>query len=288
MADKTFSRLVTIVQAAAFCVFLGRAWQHLFWDAPFRDLLWDERWMKWIIESLFGITWQEYLTNPEYDSKIQTLIKSTGWFYLLCAIACLFIRNLKTISGVIMVMGSISLIFLAALYCKEKFFSLGQFFEYSLQFSTPVFLLLLVRNGAFDQRLIFFIKITIALTFACHGLYAINYYPRPGEFTDMTINILGISETNALRVLNLAGILDFVIAIAIFFPFRVSKYILAYAILWGVATTFARICANVYLDFFWSSLHQWWFEAAYRSPHFLIPLALFLFYNNEEKRPANG
>jgi hypothetical protein len=277
MNDKNFQRLILIVQIATVFLFLGRSWQHLFWDAPFRTLLWDEAWMKGIVETVFNTSWKNYITSNDIDFKIQTFIKGLGWFYLLCALMAVFIQKWKKVSGVFMILGAASLVFLAALYCKERFFSVGQFFEFSIQFSTPVLLYLMVKKGEFNERIVLFLKIIIALTFVCHGLYAINYYPRPGLFTEMTINILGISETGAEHFLKLAGVFDFIIGIGIFLPFRFSKYILIYAILWGFMTTIARVWANVYLDFFWESLHQWWFEAAYRVPHFLIPLTLFLF-----------
>lgn len=278
MKENNFQKLLLVVQAAAVFLFLGRGWQHLFWDAPYRDLLWDERWMKGIIETVFGITWENYITSSVVDNNIQGFIKALGWFYFLCAFFAVFIQKWKKVSGIFMVLGSVSLVILAALYCKEKFFSIGQFFEYSIQFSTPVLLFLMVKNGGLNDKMLLFLKITIALTFVCHGLYAINYYPRPGDFIDMTLTILGISEKSAIQFLTVAGFLDFAIGIGVFLPFKYSKYFLIYAMLWGFATTFARIWANVYFDFFWDSLHQWWYEAAYRVPHFLIPLVLFLFY----------
>ncbi len=290
MADKNFQRLLIIVQIAVVLLFLGRAWQHLFWDAPYRALLWDENWMKTIVETIFNSTWNDYITNNENDNKIQAFIKGMGWFYLICALMVILIRKLKKVAGVFMILGSVSLIFLAALYCKEKFFSIGQFFEYSIQFSTPILFYLMVKQEMFTDKILSFLKTIIALTFVCHGLYAINYYPRPGEFTEMTLVILGISETNTEYFLTTAGILDFIIGIGIFLPFRFSKYVLIYAIFWGFFTTLARLWANIYFDFFWESLHQWWYEAAYRAPHFLIPLVLFLYYKsktNEQQKVSS-
>ena len=177
-----------------------------------------------------------------------------------------------------MILGAVSLFFLAGLYCKEKFFSIGQFFEYSIQFSTPIILYILTVKQKFTSNLILFFKIIIALTFVCHGLYAVNYYPRPGLFMDMTMNILGLSETSAEYFLLAAGWLDFAIGIGVFLPFRYAKFVLIYATIWGFLTTISRIWAHVYFDFFVDSLNQWWFESAYRLPHFLIPLTLFLYY----------
>ena len=285
MSDKTFRRIILILQIATFFLFLGRAWQHLFWDAPFRALLWDESWMSGIISSIFNISWENYITSPDIDYQIQMFIKGIGWFYILCAIMALMIQKWQKLAGFFMVLGSISLVILAALYCKEKFFSIGQFFEYSIQFSTPALLFWMVKKQEVTPKIIYAIRVIIALTFVCHGLYAINYYPRPGFFVDMTISILKVSEATAEWFLTTAGILDFVIGIGVFLPFRYSKFIIIYAIIWGFLTTLARIWANVYFDFFWESFHQWWFESAYRVAHFLIPMILFLILSEKINEP---
>ena len=128
MSDKSFQRLVLIVQIATVFLFLGRGWQHVFWDAPFRSILWDEQWMSSFVSNVFQLSWEDYITSSDIDYKIQSFIKGVGWFYFLCALMAVIAQKCKRISGVFMILGSISLIFLAALYCKEKFFSIGQFF----------------------------------------------------------------------------------------------------------------------------------------------------------------
>ena len=132
MTDKNFQRLLLIVQTATVFLFLGRAWQHIFWDAPFRSLLWDEGWMSGVVDSVLNMSWENYITSAEIDSNIQSMISGIGLFYLLCALMALMIQKWKKVAGFFMILGSISLVILAALYCKERFFSMGQFFEYSI------------------------------------------------------------------------------------------------------------------------------------------------------------
>jgi len=60
-----------IVQIATVGVFLGRAYQHLFWDAPFRTLLWDQEWMEGIVKGVLGMQWDDYITNISIDESIQ-------------------------------------------------------------------------------------------------------------------------------------------------------------------------------------------------------------------------
>ncbi len=269
--------LFRLVQIATICVFLGRAWQHLVWDAPFRTLLWDENWMSGIITGIFNTSWNDYITSPEVDAGIQMTIKSFGVFYLICALMALFIQRWRKIGAVFMYLGSFSLILLALLYCKERFFSVGQFLEYSLQFSSPVLLYFCVKQSYIRSGLIFWMKVFIAFTFVCHGLYAFGYYPRPGYFTEMTMLILGVSENTAITFLKIAGILDFIIGVGIFLPHKIAKWIMLYAVIWGGLTTLARVVAYVEFDYFWETANQWVFESVYRVPHFTIPLAVWYY-----------
>ena len=268
-----------LVQAAAVSVFLARAWQHLYWDAPYRTLFWDEAWMKGLIEPTLGIAWRDYVTSPQTDIFIQNLIMGTGWFYLACALVALFINRIGKVGRIVLWLGAANLLLLAALYCKEKFFFIGQLFEYSLQWGAPVMLAVLSKDPdrPWGGPFILFVKIAIALTFTCHGLYAVGFYPRPGNFLEMVMNILPVNETGAIHFLNTAGTLDFLLSIALFLPGRWPRLALAYAVFWGLATSVARVWAYFHWAFWDSVLKQWLHEAVMRFPHFLVPLALLVY-----------
>lgn len=278
MNEKTFQRLFFIVQMATVAVFLGRAWQHLFWDAPYRALLWDENWMKWIVEDIFKTPWGDYVYNS--DSGIQIFTKMIGVFYIICALAAAMIKRWSRFSIILLYIGAFSLIFLAALYAKERFFHAGQFFEYTLQWGSPILLVVLHRRQILTQQVVFFVKIAIALTFICHGLYAIGYYPRPGGFLEMAMNILHITDAQAAHFLFVAGIMDFAVSILIFLPNRIAIGALAYCIIWGFFTTIARVWAHFYIEFLPNVFLQWLHESVMRFPHFLIPLAVLLWQWN--------
>lgn len=267
-----------LIQSAAVAVFLGRAWQHLIWDAPYRALFWDEAWMKGTVEFSLGITWREYVTSPQTDAFIQNLITATGWFYVACALAALFVNRLGRGGRAVLWIGAANLLLLAALYCKENFFFIGQFFEYTLQWGAPVMLAILARDPEkpWSKRFTLFVKVAVALTFTCHGLYAVGFYPRPGSFLFMVMNILPVGNTGAVYFLNTAGALDFLLSIALFLPGRWALAALAYASFWGFATSIARVWAYFYWDFWDSALKQWLHEAVMRFPHFLVPLALLM------------
>ena len=127
-------------------------------------------------------------------------------------------------------------------------------------------------------------KVAIALTFTCHGLYAVGYYPMPVTFLQMLKAILNMEGAPALAFLKVAGLLDFVVAIGIFLKKRWAVPVLGYAVAWGFLTSMARIFGNFYWDFPLESLDQWVFEAVYRFPHFLVPMALLFWMKVGEKR----
>ncbi|MBW1295913.1 DoxX-like family protein [Aquimarina litoralis] len=265
-----------LLKACVFLIFIGRAYQHLFWDAPYRTFFWDESTLKPIVEGLFNVPWQEYVTSIHTDDMIQTGIKINGILYSLAAISSLLINknNLKW-SRIPIIIGGISLVILTLLMTKEKFYHVAQFFEHSIQFGLPFVLLYFYSQKFHLKRFVTTLKILIAFTFFSHGLYAFGFYPVPGKFVDMVIQILGFSEENAITFLYIAGILDFIIAVFIFVP-RLQKYSLWYAFTWGLLTAFARIVANFYWDFPLQSVHQYIHEVLYRLPHGLTPLLVLM------------
>jgi hypothetical protein len=285
----SISQLVhPVLRLATFFLFAGRAWQHLFWDAPFRALLWNQEIMENVVLFFRGGTWQEYVTSAAADRGIQTTITGFGIFYALMALLTLFIRSrhLKYFLWSY-ILASVSLVFLALLYAMEKFYHAGQFFEYAIQFSLPLVFCYTLTRQMNRARLLLVLKIAIALTFSAHGLYAIGFYPQPGVFVDMFISILHVSEPVAKNMLFVAGILDFLVSVALFVP-RLARYALLYTALWGGLTAVARTWANFYFEFPLSSLHQNLYETLYRLPHMLVPLAaFFILLKLNEKRQVD-
>ena len=271
LSGCSFSSLLI---ASAASVFLGRAYQHLFHDAPFRALLWDETIMSSIVRRALVVQWDTYLRDPVYDQYIVKMIIGFGIFYLIC-FGWTLIVGIKKHASAILLFGALLLVFLAGLYCKEKFYSPAQFFEYTLQFSSPVFLYCYLRKLK-QESLIMLMKVGIALTFISHGLYALGVYPVPGYFVQMTMDILPFTEAHAHTYLKLAGVMDIVISVLIFTRGKWAKLALWYAFVWGGLTALARIVAHFEMDTPLMSLHLWGYATVYRAPHFLIPLAVLV------------
>ena len=127
------------------------------------------------------------------------------------------------------------------------------------------------------ERVGFAVKALIATTFVAHGLYALGFYPVPGNFVDMTIFTLGVSETVARQLLFAAGVLDILAAVALFWP-PTQSVACWYMIAWGLATALARVLAAFSPEAIGASLHQTLYLTIYRLPHGLLPLALLLSY----------
>lgn len=268
---------VLLLRVLCFCVFFGRAWQHWFWDIPIRDLLWDEDLMKGIIQTLTGMTWQEYVTNLKIDTYIKVGLKIWACFYILCGIACLTVQKKHRWFGKLLWAGGISLFILALLYWKSKFYNIGQLIEYCLQFGSPIMLWYLIFKERNDAKIRFWISVAIALTFIGHGLYALGYYPRPGHFVQMCLRVFGMKEALAHQLLFAAGWLDVIAAFALFVP-ALRKPALWYCVVWGSLTALARVVSNFYIEIPLMCLHQHLHQTVFRLVHGGIPFLLLSFY----------
>ncbi len=266
--------MIWLLRLSCFTVFFGRAWQHLFQDAPFRSFFWDEEILSGFVTKWLGMTWNEYATSAVVDSLIQVFTRAHGVLYLVCAILSLTVKKEDRIAKAVLAVGAFALFILAALYCKEKFYQAGQFFEYSAQFGAPVLLLWAVSVNESSARFEATLRLCVALTFICHGLYAYGYYSVPGEFVDMTIEIMKLTESQSYMFLKVCGVLDFLIGAAILSNIA-KPYVLCYAMAWGTLTALARVVSNVSIHQanFGHNLFQWAPEVIFRLPHALLPAA---------------
>lgn len=241
---------------------------------------------------LLGRAWQHFRFPPDYTFLLGDYALSRA-LPLLGAGICLFSALLlswpgKLPRGVEIFAAGIScllLMLLSALSFQKNQQYVPQFIEHGTQFLFPVIYLFL-RWGAFHrpgEKLILFFKLAVALTFAGHGLFAAGIYPLPGHFVAMTQNILGLPQAASIQFLRVMGILDLVVAVAIFVP-QVARPALIYALIWGFLTAFARVVA--YFD--WAdpagSIDRWLFETLVRLCHGGLPFLIWSF--SKASRPA--
>ena len=266
--------IIRMLRALVCCVFLGRAWQHLRWDAPFRAVLWKQSWMEPVVE-FFGVSWRDWVSHAAFDQGIQTSIKLFGAFYLLCAVLALVVNKRHVWAHWLLALGSLMLFSLGFLYFLEKGFRIGQWVEYSLQFSSPVFLIAAFYGHLADIRTRFWLKVAIALTFIGHGLYAAGIYPMPGHFVTMLMNGLGLTEDASRQLLVWAGYADFVAAMALFIP-KLERSALYYMIFWGFATALARMVSYYDAQNLIGWIDGWLYQCIYRLVHGGLPLILLM------------
>ncbi len=273
---SSFSRALILVRWSAIFVFLGRAYQHIFWEAPYRNLIWNEPLLRPFIESSTPFTWEYWVSSEVLDAWIHTISQGVGFFYLFAAYVAFRVTRERTFEQTILGLGAFLLVLLALIFYQDKSYQVGQFFEYSCQFGAPLVLIWMTgidRNDCASLGYLrWVIKVLVVLTFASHGLYAVGFYPVPGEFQEMTMNLLRVDDPGAFLFLKIVGILDFVLAI-LAWRGSLAKWALAYSTLWGLATALARVMAFVSWPNFSADLHQWGFETIVRLPHALIPAA---------------
>ncbi len=276
------SFVIKLFKITTFFVFTGRAYQLIFWDAPYRSLLWDQKLISPILE-FFNFDWQSYAISLENDFYIQCLIQLNGVFFLICAILCVIVKSssLKIIKTSL-IFGGFLLVFLALLEAKSKSYIFTMFFEHTIQFSLPFIMLYYLKYKQLC-KLITPLKVIIALTFLCHGLYALGtLLPLPASFVTITMTILGTTEETSIRLLFIAAILDFSIVIGLFIT-KIDKYILLYAFFWGLVTAFARTWSALIHSFSLLTFHQTFYETVFRLSHGLVPLILYYILKHKKQ-----
>lgn len=261
----------------------GWAMMHLFWDAPYRVLFWSESLAKPMVEGVLGIPWEFWVTDGAVDSAIQTFIRVVGLGLLASAFVA---ARAWSESGRrqlwLLPVGSLGLLACALLSFKDKNYNPGGLIEWGARVLEPLVLFGLVSGWLNRARALTLLKFAFVTTFVAHGLFAMGYYPVPGNFIDMVINLFGVSEPQARAMLKFAGAVDILLSVAIFAGPRIAIPALAYASVWGLLTALARPAS--YLAAAWAApggfsfggLAYWGLEALTRAAHFGVPLVALI------------
>lgn len=263
-------------------VLIGRAWQHIFWDPPYRTLLWDEHLLKPIVQNIFGIKWGNYVTDISIDHGIQNIIKIIGIILFVIALSCIFIKKAKRVIGILIAVSGVILIILTIAYWKEFFWDVPQFLEMTSQWMSPFIFLSVVH--AFDKNINVFrlLNYTLAFTFIGHGLYALGIYPLPGNWVDLVINTFHCNESIATMFIKIFGLLDIIASIFVFTT-KLRKIGYYYMMIWGFLAAFGRLSGNFIPELGILSFLQANFgEFVYRAPQYLLPL-MGLYLLKEQK-----
>lgn len=141
----------------------------------------------------------------------------------------------------------------------------------------PLVLLLAERHGTearpWSPAAEWTARVAIALTFAGHGVEALQHYP---PFADMLIiaSQYTMSESLAMQLLTAIGAIDVTLAVLVL----ATRWrgVAWYMAMWGLVTAAARI---VVLG--WTA---GWYPAAIRASHFALPLALAVWWRLARQR----
>lgn len=276
-------------------MFLGRAWQAIYFDLPIRELLWDEYWLKGIVEFLSANTWEHYVKNSDEGIQIFQTFLGVNWLLAgAWVFAFRFFQNgwVRKIGDWIFYAGLWWLAVLFFLLFKEMFWAVGQLLEYSLQMGVGFFWLYMRRAEAVNSpNFRFALQLCTAICFFSHGLYAYGYYPQPAAWIDWCIRVFFLSETQARWFLWVIGIVDMLKLGIIFIPFRpLQLALLWYCVAWGMMTALARLVANYSFGLPIESLFFYTPEFLVRLVHGGLPLLLVgLWHSKKQKNtpPSN-
>jgi hypothetical protein len=264
---------------------LGRAYQHIRWGGPFRDMFYDPQGFGGWYAEMIGRPLKDIYTDHFYEGFLSYFSFGVGVIFLSTAFIIMWFENLKKFKVIIyLTTFLLGLVFFGFLYGKNLA-QYGMFFEHSAQL---VFPLLFLWNYQRKTKLSFNAgAIAIALTFFCHGLYAYGYYPQPGHFADMMILGFGVTEDFARNMLIGIGVIDFLFAFIVvlgqlsnqfFKPRKILISILIinlwYGVVWGVITSIARLYTSYSEGMVYHWLDQYLLEFLVRIPHFIIPYVL--------------
>lgn len=180
----------------------------------------------------------------------------------------------------------VGMCFIAIIYYVDHFFRIGELLEFGIQCALPI-IYLTYLSSARSSVPIRLIKIAISFTFIGHGLYAMGYYPVPGYFIDMIINVFHVEESIARLILIIVGIADILAVVFIWLNLKpLTQISLWYMIVWGTLTALARGVANISFNLFVDGFNQWLFEVIIRLPHGILPFVLVLIFRHSNSRSS--
>ncbi|MDF1741333.1 MAG: hypothetical protein P1U86_19390 [Verrucomicrobiales bacterium] len=273
--------LLLILRLGGFGCFAGWAWVLFYWEGPYGVLLWQDS--IYALAEKIGISWDEFVGSGAQDGLVQKWHSRIGWLYLICAILTLTVRNNSRIQMAGLIGGSGLLVLLSYAKYLSANQQLPMFVEHGGQMLIPVILVLALRFGVRHRATVVTAMVAFVMIFAGHGAYALGYpSPTPANFLGMTSIILRVDAEMARFILRVAGIMDMLVCVGLFFrPLRRGAAL--YAAVWGFLTAVARPVAGMSLGLNYWGADQYLHEVVLRAPHFMIPLYLLFLWRKADE-----
>ena len=268
--------LVSILRLGAFLCFAGWSWVHYYWEAPYGVLVWNDTTYDFALR--LGVDWDQFVGTGASDGWVQTWLARVVWLYLICMVLTLTVRKRSWLqmAGLVIGTGMLTVLSYAKYASAQR--QLPMFVEHGGQMLMPVLLVMSLALGARHRVTVITAMIAVVMTFAGHGSYALGIWPTPSNFYAMTSVILRADYDVATVFLRTVGVLDFVVCAGIFVPWA-RRACAAYAVVWGFLTAIARPVAGMSWSLYYWGADQYVHEAVLRSPHWIIPLYLFVLYH---------
>ena len=282
--------MLALLRIGAVLMFLGRAYEHIRWIGPFRDIFYHPQGFGGWFANFIGKPLNEIYNDHFYEHAVSYFSDGVGILYLLAAIVILFYERLSKLKWVVIIATSFLLLTYFGYLYGKNLDQYGMFVEHAAQFIIPLTFIWQYEKKEF--RVHFWGTIAIVVTFIAHGLYAYGYYAQPGSFVDMMIVGFKMDEETARFSLKVIGILDFVFGFIVLLNIWILigktlhtslifllKIFLYYGVVWGALTALARIYVPFNYEMMLHSFDQYFFQFMVRFPHFIIPLVLLLKLN---------
>lgn len=277
------------VRLACLLTLAGYSLKHVAYTGRLTAQVYPETFIDWGVR-VFGLSWQGFFPGGSVNANYRAFLTILALVFAVGALVSFLRIPVRTLTGRISVMALyvltallITLTAFAAFIDSQLHFNM--LLEYSIQITVALLFLHYALGKPVTRRLVTGLKWAIALTFAGHGLYAMNVIPIPANFLMMTSNILQTERSVTLGFLFTAGVLDLVCAIAIFIR-TASRPALLYMAVWGFVTALARPVAwyGTADTATWAAM--WIPEFLLRAGHWLLPLYLLLVTAPNVAKPA--
>ena len=254
----------------------SRAWQLMTLDANLPTLIHYRPWVEALTGTFTDPQWSVYLHADSTVTAIAVLRYALLAMCLLGGVASLLPRVMLRRAWPLLILVMVPVLVINLGGTIDTGFKWAQLFEHAAQASVPVMLAMTIQRAE-SQRIALLGKIAIAITFIAHGLFAASYYGYPpANFISMMIIGFGLTEPQAVDALLVAGLLDFIVAVGIFWR-PTERISLWYMVAWGFLTSFARLYTNYTgLAVLWPFLARWLWEFLVRTPHYGLPVWLLL------------
>lgn len=283
--------MIALLRWGAVLMLFARGYEYLRWIGPYRDIFYHPQGFGGWYADLIGRPLVEIYNDHFYEYLLSYLSDAVGVIFILSGIFLLFFERLKKWKWVLWIPSFFLLLHYFGLLYGKNLQQYGMFFEHSGQF-VILWSFVFAAEGRW-KRSMWWSIIGISLTFFCHGLYAMGYYPQPGHFADMMITGFGMTEDLARGTLIWIGYLDILFAFLViltpgFHGAKIGKPILSinlwYAFIWGLLTAMARIYTSYTPGMFSHWMDQHLFQTVVRVPHFILPLVIWMYYCQKKKK----